>query len=108
MNIKPLMNDVKKLIAECIEGEVRHQRQATDHWQPIATAPRDGTMILLAWFDDDRVVIGCWRQFKTKSARSGWIGSSNSGAWGLVNGRDPSHWRALPEPPRLSRLLAVM
>lgn len=64
-------------------------------WQPIETAPKDGTAILI-WQpdkkkglsqDDNRYAIGYWRV-----AEGGW-GNRNSAE---VN---PSHWMPLPEPP---------
>lgn len=76
-------------------------------WQPIETAPRDGTPILI-WqpgphpfgdrsretaqdgliveYDDQRWAIGYWRP------RGGW-GNRNSAKV------EPTHWMPLPAPP---------
>jgi len=70
-------------------------------WQPIATAPKDGTAILIwqprtdfvrsvrEWknCDDSRYAVGYWRT---------WVGS-----WGNRNDADvePTHWQPLPSPP---------
>lgn len=70
-------------------------------WQDIATAPRDGTWVLLAggsinygWCRDDRppavtsqYMDGCW-QFA-------WYDSGYYGEY-----ETPTHWMPLPSPPR--------
>jgi len=78
-----------------------------DAWQPIESAPRDGTLIVLGrwygpprrweravgyWFDRDERFP--WR-FIDPSSDDG-INGYRSGPWG------PSHWceLALPAPPR--------
>lgn len=64
-------------------------------WQPIASAPKDGTRIIVyrPRFDGDYIPqIGCdyWMQSK-------WI----SGAWAHSNSDcPPTHWVPLPEPPK--------
>lgn len=57
-----------------------------DRWQPISTAPKDGTFIL-AFDGEVRVMI--WSLF----FRRGWIS-------GNADEREPTHWMPLPEPPR--------
>lgn len=81
------------------------------NWQPIETAPRDGTPILIwqpdadayfgprnSWrnkhadpmqyFDDARWAIGYWRPWP-------------NGGWGNRNATvvNPTHWMPLPPPP---------
>ena len=67
-------------------------------WQPIDTAPRDGTRILLAWAGSE-VTEGYW------------MGDSSRNYWGVVGWFSidedvltsrpsrPSHWMPLPQPP---------
>lgn len=62
-------------------------------WQPIETAPTDGTQILACWKPTEdyhcRVVLwqdGCWLK----------EGDSD----GDLEVSEPSHWMALPEPPK--------
>lgn len=54
-------------------------------WQPIETAPRDGSDILVS--ERGYVTVARWRGF----------------AWGdglfLAGPVDPSHWMPMPEPP---------
>jgi len=61
-------------------------------WQPIATAPKDGT----------KVLVFCVREPKPLIACSEWV--PNCGNWAVVGCdkfiRDPSHWMPLPEPPK--------
>lgn len=57
-------------------------------WQPIETAPRDKTEILLGW-TSGLVLCGYWSQFRN---HLGW--TTSRGMYG-----DPTHWMPLPEPP---------
>jgi hypothetical protein len=79
-------------------------------WQPIETAPRDGTMILIAPH-----MLTCWWEFGDDEwltttialnsadgtiANDGW---QNAKMWFCVYasqyGVEPTHWHVLPEPP---------
>lgn len=81
----------------------------TDKWQPIETAPRDGTQIVLAKYDwahglgamfpriDDELMYGLW--WLTVGYWSDkWL-NWNDGIEpsGLAS---PTHWMALPPPPQ--------
>lgn len=55
-------------------------------WQPISTAPRDGTNILIYEADEGTVRVARWRD---DTIPTGWSGSE----------RTPSHWLPLPLPP---------
>ncbi len=57
-------------------------------WQPIETAPRDGTPIMLG-FAGAGVSSGLWW-------RGGWARGPAE-----QNDLSPTHWMPLPEPPRL-------
>ena len=59
-----------------------------DEWQPIETALKDGTPLLLA-----NDVFG-WRWVGHWAAGDGeWVGHGGDYAW------IPTHWMDLPEPP---------
>ena len=63
-------------------------------WQPIETAPKDGTLILGAW----QCLNKTWdmnAMFYSEEGGDGW--------WVEYHGdyqHDPTHWMPLPEPPK--------
>lgn len=57
------------------------------NWQPIETAPRDGTRVLTFRRDFSESYAVAW------FGRGGWI-PVNGSAW-----PEPTHWAPLPEPP---------
>jgi hypothetical protein len=67
-------------------------------WQPIATAPKDGTPIDL-WisgsnrrFADCRFHRGMWQHW--------WMDCFGSGMdWQSLDSHKPTHWMPLPTPP---------
>jgi hypothetical protein len=71
-------------------------------WLPIESAPKDGTLIILA--RDERVTVGQWQDPETDGA--GWDGDDYEAYWHSWDGgflNDPeycaSHWMPLPDPP---------
>ncbi len=78
------------------------QLLAESEWQPIETAPRDGTPVdlwglnLLSY--DKRGQRICNVKFGTVTD---WIGRENDD-WqhGRGEGFEPTHWRPLPAPPK--------
>lgn len=60
-------------------------------WQPIDTAPKDGTLILMA--DGGSVLCGLWSKDE-----SGWVDGSRDRNGELVTW-DATHWMPLPAPP---------
>ena len=71
--------------------------QALTDWQPIETAPKDGTEVLL-WTDEyPRVVSASYREF---GEWEGWTFTDEALADIQPEGpREPSHWMPLPPPP---------
>jgi hypothetical protein len=68
-------------------------------WQPMLTAPQDGTVVLATWRDT-------WKDPGTKNPNvhveamycdgdSWWYAYDGDGP-----ARPPTHWMPLPEPPR--------
>ena len=87
-------------------GEVwdEAQRQAASIWQPIETAPKDGTWILLASKDDDEglaIQSGFWGD----GFYYGWRDFKNDSCG--IGGFEPTHWMPLPpEPPTTPKPLS--
>lgn len=69
---------------------------ARDAWQPIETAPKDGTNVLLSepWQD---VTIGWFSQ-----RGRGWCAFYNGFEDNVDENCKPTHWMPLPEAPRRS------
>jgi hypothetical protein len=55
-------------------------------WQPIDTAPRDGSKVLGCHGDSKYVVVVYWRG-----------AGFTDGAWPLI---PLTHWQPLPDPPK--------
>ena len=84
--------------AACVQAEVAQ-------WQPIETAPRDGTKILLygQWqgeingMRNDVVAVGAWGGGRSDRGKSGWwdiINTDGYACWIYA-----THWMPLPAPP---------
>ncbi|MES2030896.1 MAG: hypothetical protein V4477_17075 [Pseudomonadota bacterium] len=75
------------------------------NWQPIATAPKNGTEILLWWKHCKTPSVGSWscddlhaeRKWAHKALAEGW--RSEGDACIPVNQADCTHWQPLPEGP---------
>lgn len=63
-------------------------------WQPISTAPKDGSDVLLFWGDSDLdISVGRW--IAPKGFIEHWCKGGN---W--TPGDDPTHWMPLPAAPK--------
>jgi hypothetical protein len=74
-------------------------------WQPIESAPKDGTEVLLFEFlphHEPMVRVGYWEENGTDlhSGADGISGWSLVGE-GYIGEIEPTHWMPLPEPPEL-------
>jgi hypothetical protein len=58
-------------------------------WQPIETAPKDGTPVDLWTAEDGRFADACWN-----STRRRW-----ETQWERLANSVPTHWMPLPPPP---------
>jgi hypothetical protein len=73
------------------------------NWQPIETAPRNGTWVLIwpkyasnplvAEFSNNRWY-GCYEHYKVSCGR--WCEGGSVDTWPNLN---PTHWQPLPPPP---------
>ena len=79
-------------------------------WQPIASAPRDGTEIILR--KGSRVTAGAWIEWAKSESHfhdttGEYVGEveidsgANWQSWdgGFCEGDEPTHWQPLPSPP---------
>ena len=63
-------------------------------WQPIETAPKNGTLILLYGYEcQTQWNVCCW----VEEEEQGYTGWWN---WDWPEYEIPSHWMPLPEPPK--------
>lgn len=73
------------------------------NWQPIETAPRDGTRVLLFRHGpNNQIVCGWWNtDCYAKRPRSYWSHDFER-ICGTIDARQnpPTHWMPLPEPPQ--------
>lgn len=95
------------LAVENRELRAEVERLKREHWQPIETAPRDGTDVLIHGAIEPGSPGGhsqsCWAG---NTAVAGWWGSEE-GDWVCYMDLpddprppfDPTHWRPLPPPP---------
>lgn len=84
-------------------------------WQPIVTAPKDGSFVLLCGGDTEedfycydsppsdgkRHVVAKWANAEDESSYcrySGWVYGFWDGMW-FSSYENPTHWMSLPEPP---------
>ena len=65
-------------------------RRSVGEWQPISTAPKDGTRVLLYWpYWDQWPVVGMFDRFQR------WVTEMAVS----TEGPGPTHWMPLPAPP---------
>lgn len=63
--------------------------QGMRSWQPIESAPRDGSDVLLG--HKDSVWVDCWITYSSTADAGYWADDSNGEA---------THWQPLPDPPK--------
>jgi len=79
---------------ESLTAQLAAQAQGEPQgWQPMNTAPRDGTRILLAISGVDRAVLAYWNGAE-------WL-TLDGHEW---KGRTTTRWMPLPAPPELESL----
>lgn len=92
MTLTQLCDDTDELLA--LLGLGAPPTQTEPHaWQPIETAPKDGTIIDL-WRNGERLTGYRWKE----QARN--TGFFEGIPYGLSCVRDASHWMPLPVPPQ--------
>jgi hypothetical protein len=87
---------------QSITAEIDRIKGLAEGWQPISTAPKDGTKVLV-WSERDKEIFACAFE----------CGTWQTGVW-PSNKAELTHWMPLPgmpsEPPRTSvpRLAAAL
>lgn len=74
-------------------------------WQPIETAPRNGTRILV-WAEGDGPFEMHWNTMGWNWLVSRQLGiwEGDGFTWYEADGHGPTHWMPLPEPPHHANL----
>lgn len=75
-------------------------------WQPIETAPKDETPILL-WFPNAElhVIAAFWSDVSPPEGKlGGWYDSDGAGNPVTTWFDEPTHWMPMLEPPKAQRL----
>ncbi len=81
-------NDALQTENTALRAELEELKKANE-WQPIETASRDGTGILV--YDGDQIIVVCFMNEKWS------IGTEDGHRLYLIN--KPTHWHPLPTPP---------
>jgi uncharacterized protein DUF551 len=86
------LDDIASAIRELISLRERSE------WQPIETAPRDGSSTLLfgRWASDEQGLMSGPVIGQFNYVRDAWE-FANAGGWWRIR---PTHWMPLPEPPQ--------
>lgn len=74
------------------------QIEVASPWQPIETAPRDGTPILVFYGERigmDRYYVRYWDRGDWATDKEGWVDH-----WRQIRPEQPTHWMPLPMPPK--------
>lgn len=68
-------------------------------WRDIASAPKDGTPIIVARRHDTFGWVRGWATWEGEGIVSGWISRGFSEVPGNLGLAHPTHWQPLPLPP---------
>lgn len=101
-----LPDGTKRWWAESLTKEAWEKSTVAMGWQPIETAPKDGSIILLAggvWGDDDMEVaarVMCARWYKSNLYDDAfWNACEAECGHSIFPYKGPTHWMPLPSPP---------
>lgn len=72
------------------------------NWQPISTAPKDGSEIIVGSVEGG-VFAGFWSDVPNYWGHFGWFAESDRAACDATRKPfQPTHWMPLPDPPSLT------
>lgn len=82
-----------------LEKQINEQGYLRSGWQPIETAPKDGTQLLL--YDCGVIKIGSWREDDYRGIEEWLENDWNDFSTGWASSPIyASHWQPLPTPPK--------
>lgn len=102
--IKDLESELSAVTEQCVRAErdlnaAYNREAAREGWEPIATAPKDGTLVLLrepghltGRIGCDNVTSGYWRKHDAYIAGGTWTDYR-------MGSVEATHWMPLPDPP---------
>ena len=101
------MADRIATITEQLEAARRDAKEDSAKWQPIETAPRDGTRVLLfrqSHITGAQIVFGRWNDDRFRPRPRPYWTHDLERVWGVTEAREaqPTHWMPPPEPPKES------
>lgn len=90
------------------DSQIADLKKATRTWQPIETAPKDGSEVLVTFCENANAIppvyfreVGWWGTPSVYAKEKAWcigLGDSNAG-YTVYETCIPTHWMPLPEPP---------
>lgn len=95
--------DVSDLLAalDAQQAQIREQAEAlAQRWQPIETAPKDGTVVMLYREMPPWRVRGFGYYWKQSEVLHGWVARGFDEPPGELGLAAPTHWQPLPPAPR--------
>lgn len=93
---------IESLYAEALKMQAENERlKAAQQWQPIESAPKDGTRILLFFPNDVGVISGEWNFERFNANPKPHFTHDQEQRWGVrhMRANQPTHWKPLPPPP---------
>lgn len=72
----------------------------TMEWQPIETAPKDGTPVIITRHDETWGWVLGWGEYFQQGKIVGWVSRGFREPPGELGLAHPTHWMPLPEPPK--------
>ena len=84
------------VLADCILAALAETGITLQQWQPIETAPRDGTPILGARLDCNDLYVMYWMEEDETAPLYRWAIIDG----GVMHKDALTHWMPLPEPPK--------
>jgi len=93
-NFSSSICDAKRFVEATIPSLTAALEELGGGWQPIETAPKDGTEIIVWWPEIGHPYITKWTRFINGNLyRDGW----HCGIWEVER---PTHWMPSPKPPK--------